>query len=72
MASEDDAITRRSPSGAASMMPAAPTSSTSDAAVDKQREDLHHVEVSDERVSELHERPGEQGFSRHRLPSSYD
>ena len=41
-----------------------------DAAVGEQRQQLDHVEVGDERVGQLHERPGEHRFSRHRdLPS---
>ena len=38
-----------------------------DTAVSEQREQLHDVEVGDERVGQLHERPGKQGFSGHRL-----
>ncbi len=40
-------------------------------AVGQQRQQLHDVEVGDERVRQLHERPGKQGFSGHRL-SNHD
>ena len=69
MASLEEAITRSSPSGPANMRPAAPTSSTLDAAVSQQGQQLDHVEVRYERVCQLHQRPGEQCFSGHRTSS---
>jgi hypothetical protein len=40
-------------------------------AVSQQRQKLHDVKVGNERVGQLHERPGKQGFSGHRL-SNHD
>ena len=40
-----------------------------DATVGEQGQQLHDVEVGDERVGQLHERPGEHRFSRHRTSS---
>ena len=53
MASLDEAITRRSPSGATSMSPAAADVEHVDAAVGEQRQQLDDVEVGDERVGQL-------------------
>ena len=40
-----------------------------DATVSKQRQQLHHVEVGDERVGQLDERLGQHRFSRHEISS---
>ena len=40
-----------------------------DATVGKQGQQVHHVEVGDERVGQLHQRPGEHRFSRHGISS---
>ena len=50
------------------MMPAADTSSTSTQRSDEQREQVDDVEVVDERVGELDERPDEQRLVLHQRP----
>ena len=57
MASLDEAITRRSPSGATSMRPGGVDVEDLDAAVGEHRQQLHHVEVGHEGVGQLHQRP---------------
>ena len=75
MASLEEAITRRSPSGPTSMRPAAATSSTSTQRSVSRRQQLDDVEVVDEGVGQLHEQLRDQAlaFAHHRsTPSTPD
>ena len=58
MVSLEEAITLSSPSGPANMRPAAPDLEHLDATVSQPGQELDHVEVGDQRVSQLHERLG--------------
>ena len=66
MASLDEAITAQVAVGCDEHEPGGADVQHLDTAVGEQREQLHDVEVGDEGVSQLDERPGEHRFSRHR------
>src|SRR5579863_5529365 len=66
MASEEEAITRRLPSGATNMSPAAPTSSTSTQLSASTVNNSTTSKSTHERVGQLHDRPSKLCFSGHR------